>query len=164
MRPLVLLVTLLAGCAASHPESPRPLENPVQSTRGRTIVWSQNLAMWAWAWRLEVDRRFPGATILCCHGGDSNGTWRLSPDYPREVMTADAAAQAIRDATDPWRAVVIIGCNPGHSRLHVAGVWYPTGNVWYPPDVFRLFPHDRLKEPGGGIIDEFIEGAPRKLP
>lgn len=129
-----------------------------------SISWSNA------AWKVEVQRRFPDAIVVSCHGGDDeNGVWclwgdtfdplasvltgksmfRQLPPVPVEDFVRNIQKQR------PGRQIVLLVCNPEHHTLKAKGVAYAMDSVWTIPDR-AILPRSGDKPGDLGNIFEFV--------
>lgn len=115
-----------------------------QSIAARTIVIGQQPALevlspdlvdGAQRWQTDVSARWPGALIIAVHGGihTATGEWYAYPLFGPPLPMA--LLIAVNRIYYPHRHIVLISCNPGHTRLlGVHNITYALNDVWVWPD------------------------------
>ncbi len=146
-----VMFVLGQGCTAAHAQAtPQP-------QTGDFLCWSQNLDWAAYEWVPEAATRFNNPVVLMTHGMTSikRGTeteWTITADPDRLA--------AFLKQCFPGRPIILASCNGGGADLHTPGVYYVRQSVRAQPDRFTTYPRDRVKEPGAGSIEAFVEGKP----
>jgi hypothetical protein len=118
-----------------------------------SYVDAPNMAQFLVMWRTEVQRRYPDAVMVVCHGTDYNGKWCAAPMIDGRfglLIPMDVFVPRIQKKY-PGRRIVMVTCNPGHYRLNIPGVVYALDSVWMQTDV------DLRKDIAIGNIYEFTE-------
>lgn len=171
-RWVLLLACFAVGCEIGQGVNNNPpLRSvyPVVDGRAKVdmVVLAESLERGKNLWAAEVERHYPGAVGVLCHGQDVDGKWTLFPDhldidfsmFP-EIVTRVVQDKPIPVAEEvatlkaayPGRLIVLVVCNPHHHRLNVTGVVYALDSVYVVPDRIRL-----VSDPEAvGNIFEFV--------
>lgn len=173
---LILCLVFVLGCITGGRVISLADLNTVYPTHGRSkvdmVVLSESLSHGKDFWQAEIEREYPGAVGVLCHGGDVDGVWTLHPDHfalsdedfsvfaplidPFTVIE-DKTISVVVEVQElqrryPGRLIVLCVCNPNHHRLKLRGVVYALDSVYVIPD--RV---DRKSEPDAvGNIYEFV--------
>jgi hypothetical protein len=132
---MVMGIAGLAWVLTPSPMVPAPIvqSNYVETPGVIMEVLDPSLDQFAVAWQREVARRFPSAVAILAHGGDlEQGRWIVKSN-DKHLETADDVAARYQKLY-PGRVIVLLCCNPGHIKLHVAGVYHFSSSVWCVPD------------------------------
>lgn len=117
-------------------------DGPKIHTYGPAVIMDvrdDSLGEFAPAWATEVQRRFPHAVMILCHGaGICKNQW-IIVDKPGGVY-GDVAepVDVVLDqerAEYPDRTIVLLACNPCHIAIHGhSDCYYADASVWCTPD------------------------------
>lgn len=176
-RLFLILAVFISGCVMGVRVNSTPDLNVIYPTHGRSkvdmVVMSESLEFGADFWAAEIERQYPGAVGVLCHGNDYGGVWSMFPDHfliSEDAKTIDdlfkpGAVTLVHDhpvsvqheveilqRRYPGRLIVLCVCNPQHHRLNMRGVVYAVDSVYVTPDRVQ-----RKSEPDAvGNIYEFV--------
>jgi hypothetical protein len=101
-------------------------------------VMDPSLEYFAPMWRAEIGRRFDNAVGVIVHGGDfEENRWIVGSSLqPWQHVTLATELIGHFQKKYPGRTIVFLGCNTGHMKLGIPGVYYSPSPVWCVPDRF----------------------------
>lgn len=129
---LVIATLSVAGCAEHVRQSSAAPPLPVRPPD--VVQWSADFdypGLCEYG-RQAQDKLHRHAFVLGCHGIDFMGTWFCKPDAGA-VVRVESVAMAMRAVLPRDTILVLVVCNPGHSKLGVRDVLYPPDSVWKQP-------------------------------
>jgi hypothetical protein len=128
MKAIVLSLLILVSCTfgkVEHRDRPNV----------QMVVLDPSLQEFSVLWQHEIERRYPKAVGILCHGGDLvDGDWVVKVANGNHILMKAADLVKHYKEEYPDRQIVFLACNTGHLKLNVPGVVYSHSSVWCCPD------------------------------